>query len=95
MLYANGKTSLAKLGTTTAGYLLTANGAGLPPEYRLLVVKDGGGTSIATIAAASQTLTATIQYATSSVKGVASFNNTNFTVSAGAVTITGVDGGTY
>ena len=95
VIYANGTSSLAKLGGVTAGYLLSANGTGTAPEYKQLLVKDGGGTSIATITSASGTLTATIQYATASLKGVASFDNTNFTVSTGAVTITGVDGGTY
>ena len=33
--------------------------------------------------------------ATTSVKGVASFASANFTVTSGAVAITGVDGGTY
>jgi hypothetical protein len=95
VLYANGTSSLAKLGATTAGYLLSANGAGAAPEYKQLLVKDAGANSIATITSGSGTLTATIQYATASLKGVASFDNTNFTVSTGAVTITGVDGGTY
>lgn len=95
VLYANGTSSLAKLGATTAGYLLSANGAGAAPEYKQLLVKDAGANSIATITSGAGTLTATIQYATASLKGVASFDNTNFTVSTGAVTITGVDGGTY
>ena len=95
VIYASGTSSLAKLGGVTAGYLLSANGTGTAPEYKQLLVKDGGGTSIATITSASGTLSAAIQYATASLKGVASFDNTNFTVSTGAVTITGVDGGTY
>ena len=95
VIYASGTGSLSKLGATTAGYLLSANGTGTAPEYKQLLVKDGGGTSIATITSASGTLSAAIQYATASLKGVASFDNTNFTVSTGAVTITGVDGGTY
>ena len=33
--------------------------------------------------------------ATTAVKGVASFSSDNFTVSAGAVTVTAVDGGSY
>ena len=95
VIYASGTSSLAKLSTTTAGYLLAANGAGAAPEYKQVLIKDDAANSIATITSASGTLTATIQYATASLKGVASFDNTNFTVSTGAVTITGVDGGTY
>tara|TARA_R110000868_G_scaffold21078_2_gene88061 strand:- start:2619 stop:4625 length:2007 start_codon:yes stop_codon:yes gene_type:complete len=95
VIYASGTGSLSKLGGVTAGYLLSANGAGTAPEYKQVLIKDGGAATIATISSGAGTLTATIQYATASLKGVASFDNTNFTVSTGAVTITGVDGGTY
>ena len=95
VIYASGTGSLSKLGATTAGYLLSANGAGAAPEYKQVLIKDAAANSIATITSGSGTLTATIQNATASLKGVASFDNTNFTVSSGAVTITGVDGGTY
>jgi hypothetical protein len=95
VIYANGTSSLAKLGGVTAGYLLSANGTGTAPQYKQFLVKDIGGNSIATISSGSGTLTATIRDADASLKGIASFDNTNFTVSLGAVTITGVDGGTY
>jgi hypothetical protein len=40
-------------------------------------------------------LTFSVATATTSVKGVASFSSDNFTVTSGAVTVTGIDGGTY
>ena len=43
----------------------------------------------------SNTFTVDAELATASNKGVASFASANFTVSSGAVTVTGIDGGTY
>ena len=43
----------------------------------------------------SNTFTVDAELATTSNKGVASFASANFTVSSGAVTVTGIDGGTY
>jgi hypothetical protein len=95
VLYASNTGTLSKLSTTTAGYLLSANGAGAAPEYKQLLVRDAGANSIATVASGSGTLTATIQYATTTLKGVASFDSTNFTVSSGSVTVTAIDGGSF
>ena len=44
---------------------------------------------------ASNTFTVDAELATASNKGVASFATANFTVTSGAVTVTGIDGGTY
>ena len=43
----------------------------------------------------NNTFTVDAELATATNKGVASFATANFTVSSGAVTVTGIDGGTY
>src|SRR6056300_37673 len=48
-----------------------------------------------TYQAGDQTLDFSVATATTSVKGVASFNSNDFSVSAGAVSISTIDGGTY
>jgi len=48
-----------------------------------------------TYQAGDQTLDFSVPTATTSVKGVASFNSSEFTVSSGAVSISTIDGGTY
>lgn len=52
------------------------------------------GTAVNTVAS-GRTLTISVDDATTSAKGIASFSSDNFTVSSGDVTVTTIDGGTY
>ena len=71
------------LGTDTTGnYVATV---GVTAGTGLSVTGTGEGAAV-TLAGVN---------ATDTVKGVASFSNTNFSVSSGAVTISAIDGGTY
>ena len=52
------------------------------------------GEAVNTVAS-GRTLRISVDNATTSTKGIASFSNTNFAVSSGEVTVTEIDGGTY
>lgn len=96
ILYASGTSSLAVVGVTTAGRLLAANGTGNAPEYKQLIIANSGGTSVtSSTTSGTGTVTLLIQDATSTAKGLASFNAVNFTVTSGAVEISTVEGGVY
>lgn len=95
ILYANGTSSLTVLGASTAGRLLAANGAGAAPEYKQLLIRDADANSVATETSGAGTLTMTIQNASTSVKGLSRYDSFNFSVAAGVVGITAIDGGSY
>ena len=71
------------LGTDTTGNYVAS--VGVTAGTGLNVTGTGEGAAV-TLAGVD---------ATNTVKGVASFSNTNFAVSSGAVTISAIDGGTY
>ena len=71
------------LGTDTTGDYVAS--VGITAGTGLSVTGTGEGATV-TLAGVN---------ATDTVKGVASFSNTNFTVTSGAVTISAIDGGTY
>lgn len=60
-----------------------------------VVVTAGTGLSISGTAGEGTSYTISGVNATTTVKGVASFNSNNFSVTSGAVSITTIDGGTY
>ena len=71
------------LGTDTTGNYVAS--VGVTSGTGLSITGTGEGAAV-TIAGVN---------ATTSVKGVASFDSGNFTVSSGAVSISALDGGTY
>jgi hypothetical protein len=95
VLYANGTSSLTVLGASTAGRLLSSNGAGAAPEYKQLIIRDADATTVATESSGTGTLVMTIQNASTTVKGLARFDPLNFTVSGLSASVTAIDGGSY
>jgi hypothetical protein len=90
------------LGTITAGDGIdVTNGAGSisisaeqssASNLGVVIVDAGEGMDVSY---SSGTATVSGEDATTTNKGIASFATANFTVSSGAVSITGIDGGTF
>ena len=74
----------------TAGQLMIGNGSNGDMELATLTAGEG-----LDVTNADGAITLSAEDATSSNKGIASFNSAEFTVSSGAVSITGIDGGSY
>ena len=74
----------------TAGQLLIGHGSN--GDMALATLTAGEGMDVTN---ADGSITLSAEDATSSNKGIASFNSNEFTVSSGAVSITAIDGGSY
>jgi len=74
----------------TAGQLMIGNGSNGDMELATLTAGEG-----LDVTNADGAITLSAEDATSTNKGIASFNSSEFTVSSGAVSITGIDGGSY
>ena len=74
----------------TAGQLMIGNGSNGDMELATLTAGEG-----LDVTNADGAITLSAEDATDSNKGIASFNSSEFTVTSGAVSITGIDGGSY
>lgn len=75
--------------STTNGQVLGTDGSDV--AWRTIAIGNASGTSVATL----NTGVYRIQDATSTLKGLASFDSFNFTVTSGLVDIAAIDGGVY
>ena len=102
LMVGNGSNGDMELATLTAGEgidVTNADGA-ITIASEVGTASDLGAVIIAAaegmdVAYSGGTATISAEDATDSNKGIASFASANFTVSSGAVTVTGIDGGTF
>jgi hypothetical protein len=91
LLYAAAAGSvLSKLAiSTTSGQLIQTDGSNL--SWGDLLLADGSGNGVSTLTSGKYR----IQDASTSVKGLSRYDSFNFSVAAGVVGITAIDGGSY